>query len=160
MTRKANKKLPPSSRLFELFTYDPSTGRLKWNTKNSNRAIKGSIAGCKTPEGYIVVGVDGQLYMAHRIIWKMLYNEEPEEIDHINLIKDDNRKVNLRKSDCVTNQHNHKIQSRNKQVLKVCVLKQINTILCIILLKSVAKVYDIVKHFRSQMMENGMLCNG
>lgn len=40
--------------------------------------------------------IKGEQFRAHRIIFKWVHNEEPEEIDHINGIRDDNRIENLR----------------------------------------------------------------
>ena len=47
--------------------------------------------------GYIVIGYDGKIYMAHKLAWFYVYGYFPEtEIDHINKIRDDNRIENLR----------------------------------------------------------------
>jgi hypothetical protein len=48
-------------------------------------------------EGYIRVRIDGVVYDAHRIIWKMMTGEEPTEtIDHRNGNPGDNRWSELR----------------------------------------------------------------
>lgn len=86
---------------------------LIWNVTNSPRAKKGTIAGCKQKNGYIVVRVDKILYYAHRIIWEMHFGKIPEgmEVDHINHIRHDNRIENLR---LVTHRDNCRNQSKRK----------------------------------------------
>lgn len=51
--------------------------------------------------------------LAHRIIWKMVHNEEPPEIDHINGDRADNRLCNLRAADKKMNTKNKCLSSRN-----------------------------------------------
>ena len=91
--------LPPVEVLNELFNYNPDTGLLSW--KVSRRGVrKGEVAaGCIRGDGYIQICVRGKAYKAHRIVWKMVYGEDPDVdkvIDHINRVKDDNRISNLR----------------------------------------------------------------
>lgn len=84
-------------RLKELLSYDQGTGIFIWSTKKSKRIKIGDIAGCKNPDGYIYIRVDGKGYFAHRLAWLYVYEKMPEkEIDHINEIRDDNRMCNLR----------------------------------------------------------------
>lgn len=59
--------------------------------------MPGAMAGCRRKkDGYILVGVDNRLYLAHRLIWMMVYGEWPNVIDHKNGDPSDNRLVNLR----------------------------------------------------------------
>lgn len=53
-------------------------------------------AGSKNEDGYIRIWCGNHLRMKHRLIYWLYYNELPEEIDHINRIRDDNRISNLR----------------------------------------------------------------
>jgi len=54
-------------------------------------------AGTVLATGYRVIRVDGYRYLAHRLAWFYVYGAWPvSEIDHINLLKDDNRISNLR----------------------------------------------------------------
>ncbi len=48
--------------------------------------------------GYWQVGVDGKMYLAHRLAWIFLHGSIPEgfDIDHINRVRTDNRECNLR----------------------------------------------------------------
>jgi hypothetical protein len=92
------KPLPPVEVLNELLEYDPDTGLLRWKvSRGCDR--EGKVAGWKDDEGYIRVEIYRKVYKTHRIIWKMIYGEDPEVnkvIDHINQVKDDNRLCNLR----------------------------------------------------------------
>lgn len=111
------KAILPQSKLKELFDYDSETGVLIWRNRpishfKSRQAFgawntkhAGKTAGSLNHKGYLQVGINGNRLQAHRIIYKWLHNEEPEQIDHINHIRDDNRGVNLRN---VTNQENQK----------------------------------------------------
>ena len=58
-----------------------------------------NIAGMIHHGGYRYVEINGINYAAHRIVWKLLTNEEPpNQIDHINGVRSDNRWLNLRKA--------------------------------------------------------------
>jgi HNH endonuclease len=77
--------------------YDPDTGVFTW----LNGWRKGKPAGCKDAWGYlqIRISVKGikKDYKAHRLVWLYLSGEwPPEEIDHINGDRSDNRLCNLR----------------------------------------------------------------
>jgi hypothetical protein len=90
-------KLPALERLRELLAYDPETGTLTWRVSTSRRAPIGAEAGCLSKKsGYVLVRVDNVLHRAHRLVWKMVYEEEPGEIDHANGVRHDNRMANLR----------------------------------------------------------------
>lgn len=104
------KPLPSKQYLEECFLYED--GILYWRERPSSHfqdeTIKrrvtsrcaGQPAGYASMEGsitgYTQVRLDGVLYQAHRIIYKMLYNEEPENIDHIDRDKSNNKAENLR----------------------------------------------------------------
>ena len=82
-----------------------------WNTKYANKEA-GSVS---KSHGYIVINMKGKLYLAHRIIWQMQYNQEPNgTIDHINGDITDNRICNLRLVNHELNGKNAKKCKRNK----------------------------------------------
>jgi hypothetical protein len=92
--------------LEKIFLYNPDLGVLIWRKDNSRRGA-GNIAGCKSKDGYIVVGHAGRQYRAHRIIWALHHSEWPAgDLDHINCDKTDNRIANLRLCDDTQNQRN------------------------------------------------------
>ena len=94
-----SKPLPPIERLQELFDLEAS-GLLLYKKKahRCSRRKIGDEAGYLDHEGYRKVFVDGGRYFVHRIIWFLTYGEDPGDmqVDHINMIKDDNRLSDLR----------------------------------------------------------------
>ncbi|MBX2989467.1 MAG: HNH endonuclease [Bdellovibrionaceae bacterium] len=82
----------------ELLDYDPATGLFRWRVSNSNRVKVGAIAGSINAIGYRAIGINGRLFLAHRLAWIYMHESIPAQfcIDHVNGIKNDNRLVNLR----------------------------------------------------------------
>lgn len=81
--------------LKSILFYDPETGLFTW-LKNIGKAKKGMVAGKPHPHGYILIGINGFHYLAHRLAWFYMKGEWPPEIDHEDLIKNNNRFSNLR----------------------------------------------------------------
>lgn len=80
----------------ELLTYDKSTGKFMWK-KHRGGAKKTLDAGTFCSNGYIAIKINGKSYKAHRLAWIYVYGVHPKnEIDHINMIKTDNRIKNIR----------------------------------------------------------------
>ena len=91
-----------------LFYYDYETGVLTRRSRDrdwfcSDRAYKifntrfaGRELTCIDAHGYIQVSLFGSNYKAHRIIWVYVNGDEPDNIDHVNGVRDDNRISNLR----------------------------------------------------------------
>ena len=100
--------------LKENLHYDADTGLFTW-AKNRQRVGIGSLAGCLDNYGYRVIGIDGKQYKAHRLAFLYMTGKlPPNEIDHINHSRDDNRFVNLRHATRVENLRNKSMHSNNK----------------------------------------------
>lgn len=100
--------------LKKILSYDKETGLFAWKSNPSpfSRVKIGGIAGCYHKEGYIVIGINNKSYNAHRLAWLYTYGSfPPEQIDHINHNRSDNRLENLRS---VTNQENAMNRSKHK----------------------------------------------
>lgn len=87
-----------AERLREVLRYCPDTGLFYWIKKTSKKTIIGSKAGCHEKRyGYILIGIDGVIYGAHRLAWLYVHGEWPvDELDHANGCGADNRWQNLR----------------------------------------------------------------
>lgn len=90
-------------------------GVLRWRESPRNGVKKDAVAGNVQLNGYLQVGVAGQHYYAHRIVWLLTHGRWPvEEIDHINGDRTDNRLVNLRDVSHRGNQQNSPIHREGK----------------------------------------------
>lgn len=102
-----------------LFDYDPNTGVLTHrtregaNSKSFNSQLAGRPAGTCQNSGYMQVSIktkEGRkLYLAHRAIFMLVYGYIPDEVDHINRSRTDNRLINLRGATHTQNQANKKL---------------------------------------------------
>lgn len=110
-----------------LFDYDPETGVLTWKERprehfNSNRSWNSTNSRCAgkptgqraNSDGYLEVCIDGFLYKAHRVIWLWVHGEEPEEIDHDNGVRADNRLTNLVSATRAVNMKNKGMRKDNR----------------------------------------------
>ena len=106
------RPLPPLECLHERLRID-ADGALR-NRISRGAARAGSIAGTTRKDGYCRINIDGRLYYAHRIVWKMHYGEEPPKyIDHVDGDPSNNRPDNLREATQSQNQVNAKKNMRS-----------------------------------------------
>ncbi len=111
------RPLPSAKRLRELFILDETSGVLvrKATPDMLPRIAKrfaGKPAGHVSARGYVQVLIDGVSFLAHRIVWKMVHGTEPDELDHINGLRSDNRPGNLRPVSRAQNLMNRSRKSR------------------------------------------------
>lgn len=102
------------SRLKELVHYDPLTGVFTWLVALSNRVKVGDVIGCLNGEGYLYGRVDGPLYLIHRLAFLYITGAfPPEDVDHENHDRADNRWTNLRHATRTENLQNQRLSQRS-----------------------------------------------
>lgn len=103
-----------ASTLRKVLDYDPRSGVFTRRTGGRGVAA-GDVAGCLDKRrGYLLIRVGGRLYKAHRLAWLYVHGEwPPNEIDHVNCEKNDNRIANLRLATGSQNQANKRLQANN-----------------------------------------------
>lgn len=124
MTTKA-RQLPPQAYLNSVLEYCPETGVLTWKHRPENHfkclgvfkawntRFSGKPAGSPNGSGYRQVNLDGKVYLAHRVIWTMVHGDlGPNDIDHINGDRSDNRLENIRSVSRTLNLRNSATKSR------------------------------------------------
>lgn len=62
--------------------YDPLTGEFTWKVSSPRRKA-GSKAGGVSGAGYIYIGFQKRIYLAHRLAWFIMEGTVPDYIDHI-----------------------------------------------------------------------------
>ena len=111
--------LPPAKELAKLIRYDPETGALTFLERPASmfpaprhartwnkRFARTPALNVKHHNGYLIGEIGGRVYSAHRIAWYLTHGKIPNEIDHINGKRSDNRLVNLRSVDRTANCRN------------------------------------------------------
>lgn len=96
-------------RLRELFDYDPLSGRL---VRKFCAAGEKKITTGVSKQGYLIRWVDKVCYTEHRLVLIFHFGEAPDEIDHANGVKTDNRLENLRWCDRTKNNGNARKRTR------------------------------------------------
>lgn len=130
----AAKPLPAQSTLLKYLDYSMGTGRFYWRERSVADFSKGGIGAenscriwndryagkeawaCGNPKGsrgYVQANFLGKKYLKHRIAWKYVTGEEPDEVDHINGDRTDNRFANLRSVTRAENSKNAAIFGHN-----------------------------------------------
>jgi hypothetical protein len=111
-----NKPLPSQEYLNSILSYDKDTGVLTWRERKFesalangwNKKYAGKPLTTVSSAGYIFVTIDNSKYLAHRVIWKMITNDDVLIVDHINRNRIDNRLCNLREASTSLSMHNRK----------------------------------------------------
>ena len=93
--------------------YNPESG-IFTRIKPSQGVRVGDIAGSVSSEGYLQIQISGKKYAAHRLAFLYMTGcFPPDQVDHANHNKQDNRWINLDLSTNKKNGKNQKLQSRN-----------------------------------------------
>jgi hypothetical protein len=87
-------------RLRQVYFYEPDTGqflRLLETRSAAGKAKVGNPAGSLSGERYLRIGIDGEVFRAHRLAWFYMTGAWPENgVDHEDLDPTNNRWSNLR----------------------------------------------------------------
>ncbi|TES59213.1 HNH endonuclease [Pseudomonas syringae pv. tomato] len=83
------------------------------NRVDRGPAVAGRPSGSLNSWGYVQFHFQGSYYKAHRVVWLICKGYWPEELDHINGNRTDNRIENLREVTRQENLRNQKIRSNN-----------------------------------------------
>lgn len=111
-----------ADRLHELVRYDYASGSMfwlprteparqakSWNVRNAGRQV-----GVPVNTGYLQTSIDGKKHVVHRLVWLYVHGEfPPDQIDHINGVRTDNRIENLRVAPQIINAKNQALRSTN-----------------------------------------------
>jgi len=130
---------PTQELLKQLLCYDPETGVFIWHERSLNtfktigagkiwnsRFSEKQAGGICKLTGYVFIGINKIQYRAHRLAWLYEYGYLPlVEMDHINMIRHDNRICNLREaSHGENNQNKRKLRNNTSGYKGVCWDKQ------------------------------------
>lgn len=104
--------------LRQLIEYDPLTGLLVWLPRADNLAFTSRWAGNPAlaytdTNGYLYGRVMFQRVYAHRAAWMIETGETPDDIDHLNGVRNDNRFVNLKDASRSHNMRNRALSRNN-----------------------------------------------
>jgi hypothetical protein len=106
-------------RLLEVLHYDPETGIFTRKISLAYNAAVGDPVGHISGDGYLHASIDGKKYKLHRLAWLYMMGEwPPEQLDHKNMWRTDNRWDNLREATNAENNRNRGAQSNNRSGLK------------------------------------------
>lgn len=116
-------------RLKQLVSYDPETGLFSRLVKTSNTCRMDRPIGTIS-DGYLCATIDNKRYLLHRLVFLYMNGELPDsDIDHINMVRSDNRFINLRVVSRMANMQNKRLPSRNNKsgFLGVCRYRKTST---------------------------------
>lgn len=133
----ANRPLPSPEILRQLLRYDPETGKLFWRERSRemfadtsdhrgrdwacsawNARWAGKGATTPTKSGHLSVTINYSRYLAHRVIWKLTFGDEPARIDHRDTNGSNNRIANLRAATVSQNGMNRPPPANNSSGVK------------------------------------------
>jgi len=102
--------------LHQLFEY--KDGHLYWKVTLNNRGKVGKKAGSPRNWGYEIIGINGKMYLKHRLIFMMFKGYFPKKIDHIDGNPKNSKIENLREATDAENSYNAKTRKDNKSGCK------------------------------------------
>lgn len=96
-----------------MFEYVPETGQLRRKVSRTNSVKVGDIVGTLDGKGYYHISINKKFYRLHRVLWLYVYGEQPDQLDHIDGDKTNNRVENLRPCTCQKNAGNAGLAKHN-----------------------------------------------
>lgn len=120
MTKRRSASIVSRDRVLELLDYDRESGLFTWRVSRGP-LIAGSVAGNENTSGHIQIQIDGRAYLAHRLAWLIVsgqWPQPPNEIDHRDTDKQNNRWSNLREATRSQNRMNTRRVSTNTSGFK------------------------------------------
>jgi hypothetical protein len=96
--------------LHQALDYEPVSGKFYWKVERNaygGKTKAGDAAGHTAKNGYVLIGVNGRVYRAHRLAWFYVHGKWPgSAIDHIDGNKANNSIGNLREVTLAQNAQN------------------------------------------------------
>lgn len=103
--------------LLELFEYVPATGAV-WRRVTRSNQPAGVMVGTRDGKGYLHVSICKKFVRLHRLAWFLHHGTTPQEIDHKNTVRTDNRLCNLRPAGRCGQSGNTRLSNRNTSGFK------------------------------------------
>lgn len=104
-------------RLKELMKYDPETGVFTALVRTGGRVVPGTVLGT-LKDGYVRISVDGKLYYAHRLAFLYMTGVMPDEVDHDDRDRGNNRWENLKETTHSDNAVNTPVRKHSSTGIK------------------------------------------
>lgn len=121
------KKILTIADLHKVLVCDAKIGKLFWRERPAEMFLNDKMCSqwndkysgaeaisCVNSYGYLTGRCMGHNAKAHRVIWAMVHGDWPNNIDHINHDRSDNRIENLRNVEHLDNCRNQSLSLRNK----------------------------------------------
>ena len=115
------KNYPSKEEIRALFHINWKTGEMFWKERPPYSCVDvAKPAGSRDSKGYCQIGIQGGLYLRHRLLWIARYGGIPKGkvVDHRNKTPGDDRFSNLRSGSASDNMRNRKRPSTNKTGFK------------------------------------------
>lgn len=109
--------MPDIFAIREFLHYDPDSGIFTW-TKHHFSNLVGKRAGRIAKSGYRQISINDKLYYEHRLAFLYMTGRWPENSDHKDLNRANNKWENLREANYTQNNQNIAVRKNNKLGLK------------------------------------------